>query len=125
MKIKVNYKCDEPSLNGRIYPSDMMREAIAEFIKLPLQPVCTEIRYFGRNGVDLSKVAGNVETIELDEDNNFIVDVRILDTPMGDMLNLLKEDTRMMLTTAGHGYLGDDKKTVQGFKLFGFAVTYE
>ena len=100
MKRKLNFKADEPTLNGHIYPKDILFKALDKAITEGL-PVNGNYGLFSPN-------IGSVVSYEVEEDGTIILG---LDLYPGNILEEIDCD----LTTVGHGSVGKDKTIQPGF----------
>lgn len=116
------FTCDEPNLNGRIYPKEELQKAIDKY-----QEKIDSNRSFGTLGIsdygvmDLEKVSHRVTKLYI-EDENVIANVEILDTPCGykylDMIDGFK------LVSVGHGKLNDEHK-ISDYEMHGTYFTMD
>lgn len=111
MKIKLNFKADEPTLNGRIYPKEVLKKAFDERLSNGHFFVQD---YHAPNYNDLRKVFAEVESYEIGPNSEILVDINLLRVPIAEKF----KDGKFELTTSGVGILKDDKKTIaEDFKI--------
>ena len=67
MKIKINFKADEPTVNGRIYPKEVLKKAFENRLKSSLF-VTKEFRN-DTTGIPVEDIIGEVKDYEINEEN--------------------------------------------------------
>jgi len=110
MKIKLNFKADEPTVNGRIYPKEVLKKAFDERL---LNGHFFVQKYNSNDfSVKFENVFAEVKSYEIEPNSEILVDIKLLDTPIAEKF----KDREFELTTSGSGVLEDDKKTIsEGF----------
>jgi hypothetical protein len=104
MKIKVNFKTDEPTVNGRIYPKEVLKKAFDERLEGSL--FVTEKFDMEAVGVPVSDIIAEVKDYEITEKNEIIVDINPI------RRKELLERNDIKLTTAGYASLKNNEKIV-------------
>jgi len=110
MKCELNYKVDEHTVNGHIYPKEVLIKAFDSRLKNGPFPVIPSSKDINNGFVPVSKYIGLVQSYEIEDDGTVYFEVKPIETPFGkmmeDMLKVFK------LTTVGVGMLKRDKKTI-------------
>jgi len=106
MKIKLNFKADEPTVNGRIYSKEILKKAFDERL---LNGNFFIQQYNGDDfSIKLENVFAEVKSYEIEPTSEILVDIKLLDTPIAEKF----KDGNFELSTSGIGKLEDDKKTI-------------
>lgn len=103
-------QADLPNRNGRIYPVSILEKEVARYMK---EAVATN-RAFGELGhpsgpsINLDRVSHMIKELKQDG-NNFIGKAKIMDTPMGMIVqNLMNEGASLGVSTRGMGSLKEN-----------------
>jgi hypothetical protein len=112
MKIKLNFKADEPTVNGHIYPKEVLKKAFDKRLSdgnFFIQQ-CNTKNYW----IKLEDVFAEVESYEIKSNSEILVDIKLLDTPVAEKF----KDGNFELTIFGVGIFEVDKKTIsEDFKV--------
>lgn len=116
--INLNFKTDTPSLNGRIYPKEVLEKSLLEKLKnkgsIPI--LLDRIPY--PQSVDDSSLlfnkAGDATSYIIKPDGDITVDIIPLDTPKGVLLKRILDTCEF--TTDGLGDI-DDNNVISNFIL--------
>ena len=81
-------KCDERTPTDRIYPTDVVKKAIEEYMKIESRLGEMD---GDRSAVDMSRVSHKVNKTYVDDDGWWIAEIEILGTPQGDILDMILE----------------------------------
>ncbi len=103
----------DPTPNGRIYPKDVLREAIEKFTP----------RYCGIDGtvIDPTKYSHKVTNLDMDEEGVVTARIRILETPAGSVLKALIESGDVAYSMSSFGKV-DENKVVSEQSIVGLGV---
>lgn len=105
MKIKLNFKVDEATLNGRIYPKEVLKKAFDE--KLSIGNFFVQEHHSPEYN-DLTKVFAEVKDYKITSKSEILVNINLLKTPIAEKF----KDGKFELTTSGVGIFENDKKTI-------------
>lgn len=89
MIIKFMFKVGEPSLNNRVYSKQTIQDAIEELEYASTINAYIRLSEFQPS---LSEVVGPVKSIAIDEDGFILVDVDVLNTPSGIMIQKMFDE---------------------------------
>jgi len=110
VKLKLNFKADEPTVNGRIYPKEVLKKAFEHRYKTQPVYICDESSYQPMNiGIDISHVIGKSPSYEIRDDGTIILDV--IPYINADRFSLLGIKG-VELTTCGIGHVEEDGITI-------------
>lgn len=112
MKIKLNFKADEPTVNGRIYPKEVLKKAFDERL---LNGNFFVQQYNGDDfSIKFENVFAEVKSYEIESNSEILVDIKLFDIPIAEKF----KDGNFELSTSGVGICEDDKKTIaEDFKI--------
>ena len=114
MKLKLNFKVNKPTLNKRIYSKEII---IREFDKAIEKDLPIVLECNNNFEVDLNNIAGFVKSYNILEDDSIEVEINIINTPSGKILQKLCEDfSELKLSTLGIGNLKENMN-INIFKL--------
>ena len=118
MKIKVNFKADHPTVNGHIYPKEVLKKAFDERFKTDVYISCEN-----SGTVSIEKIVAKAESYEITPESEILVDMKILDTLVGKIF----KDGNFEITTYGVGVFADETQTLMSdqYKLSHFYVVPE
>lgn len=129
MKIDLGIVPDQPSVNGIVYPKDVVDKAIDEYVKKYVMkgnafgtnnfPEITNVDPYSVFETRLDKASFKIEDITKKE-NKYIADIYILDTPEGRILQDTLND-KNCLRMAGAGSLNGNE-IGNDFKLINFSI---
>jgi hypothetical protein len=113
MKIKLNFKAGKPTVNGHIYPKEVLEKAFDK--RLSDGHFFVQQYKSGNNFYcELKNVFAEVESYEIEPNSEILVDIRLLDVPVAEKF----KDGKFELTISGVGIFEDDKKTIsEDFKI--------
>lgn len=78
---------DVPNRNGRIYPQDVVKQAMDEFSKR--LPVLGEFEQSQSLTINMDRISHTIEEVYMEGDD-MMACIKVLDTPMGNILNQLR-----------------------------------
>ena len=115
MKIKVNFKVDHPTVNGHIYPKEVLKKAFDERFKSDVY-----ISRVNSGTVKFDEIVAKAESYEITPESEILVDMKILDTPAGKQF----KDLNFEISTYGIGEFADETHTLMSdqYKLSHFYV---
>ena len=112
MKIKLNFKADEPTVNGHIYPKEVLEKAFDKRLSnghFFVQQHTSKEFY-----CKIEDVFAEVESYTIEPNSEILVDIKLLDVPLAEKF----QDGNFELTIFGVGIFEDDKKTIsEDFKV--------
>ena len=112
MKIKLNFKAGEPTVNGHIYPKETLEKAFDKRLSdgnFFVQQFNSKNYY-----VSIEDIFAEVESYKIEPNSEIVVDIKLFDTPIADKF----KDGKFELTISGVGIFEDDKKTIsEDFKI--------
>jgi hypothetical protein len=104
MKVKLNIKPDEPTVNGHIYPKDIIeREILSRELPVYLGLGTGELN-------DLSDLIG-FATSKLNENNEIVIEIKFLNTSEANVFKAMRPDD-YEYTIKGLGKASKDKKII-------------
>ena len=106
IEVKLNFKTDEPNLNGRIYKSDDFDYAMGKALEREL--ILYHSAIDDNNTPDISDAIGLVEGYVNDK-NNLHVDVHMFDNRFVDFMVELIEKELLQATIAGRGKVSNNE----------------
>ncbi len=118
MKINTDIKIDTVLKNGRIYPKDVLKNAINDFLKQDIK-----IGEFGINDdikINTENISHEVKDVFIDDNDVVSADIQILDTIQGTNLKKIPED-KLKCHLRGYGKIEDNNK-VSDFKIISLDV---
>jgi len=117
MEVKINFKVNEPTTNGRIYPKEILKKAFDERFKHTV--FITDSNDDGKlDGLDVNKIIGEAKGYKINEKNEILIDVKMYERG-----KKLFNNVDFNLTTSGLGSL-DKKRTIKSDFIFShFFVT--
>ena len=119
--LELNFKVDEPTVNGNIYPRKILQESLTEFVTMKPLPAITldcskSIDGIRKPVVHVSDIAAKCEDFEIKEDNKILIHLETDNMPQGEVLEKILEDVPdQKLTTMGIGSTED--KIVGDYKI--------
>lgn len=117
MKIKLNFKADAPTVNGHIYPKEVLKKAFDERFKTDVFISSESSPY-----LKVENIIAKAESYEITPDSEILIDVKMIDTPAAKIF----KDEKFEITTSGIGVFENDHKTISDqFKLSHFFVVKE
>lgn len=116
--ITINFKVDEPTINGHIYPKDVFLKALDK-----RKEIFVENEINMNTVVELSKVIGIVQ-LEIQEDNTICGPFKKFNTPAWNKIkNIQFEDLRF--TTKCFGEFEKDSKIIKYIQLISIGAFIE
>lgn len=118
MKIKVNFKADHPTVNGHIYPKEVLKKAFDERFKSDIYVSCKN-----SGSVRVDEIVAKAESYEITPESEILVDMKFLDTPAGKQF----KDEIFEISTYGIGTFADETHTLMSdqYKLSHFYIVKE
>ena len=101
MEVTLNIKPDAATVNGRIYPRDLLIAAIEEKIDSPLF-ITKNPTHDGT--VALGEVLGQIESYKIDDEDNVIFECKFINEP--------DKDKPFKLSLAGYGRMNNNKTMI-------------
>lgn len=118
MKIKINFKAGEPTVNGHIYSKEVLKKAFDERFK-------TDVYISRENSPYLKadEIVAKAESYEITPESEILVDMKILDTPAAEKF----KDKIFEISTFGVGIFEDEDHTIisDQYKLSHFYIVKE
>jgi hypothetical protein len=105
MKIKVNFKAGEPTLNGHVYPEEVLKKALDKKFEEPVFITSENTDGFK---IDVSKIIGEAKKYKIKENNEIIIHAKVFEKYKD-----LFENKKIEITTYGFGEFEDDGKTIK------------
>jgi hypothetical protein len=102
MKVKLNFKVDTPTVNGHIYPRDVLKKAFDERFSKGNVFVTSD----GSFEIDFHKIIGEAESYEIKPNNDIIINLKLLN-----LKNKIIDKSKFELTSSGMGNL-DENNTI-------------
>lgn len=109
MKVKLNFKVDTPTVNGHIYPKEVLKKAFDE--KLSKNDVFVLDRHTEEK-IDLNNVVAVAKKYKILSNSEILIDIKPL-----------KEDIDFEITTSGFGRIDEKTKIINDdYKLSHFFI---
>jgi len=120
-------KVNEKNKNGRIYPKNIMLEALNQTKQMISdRRMLGEIEHPKSPAINLKEVSHVVTKLELNEDGVLYGEAEVLDTPNGEILkNLIESNIKLGISSRGYGKVikkGDLLEVAPGYNLVCFDV---
>jgi hypothetical protein len=118
VKIKVNFKADHPTVNGHIYPKEVLKKAFDERFKTDVYVSCVN-----SGTVRIDEIVAKAESYEITPESEILVDMKILDTSAGKQF----KDENFEISTYGVGIFEDEDHIIisDQYKLSHFYIVKE
>lgn len=81
------FKVDEPTVNGRIYPREVVEAAINEYMSDTTR--LGELDHPDNITINFDRVSHKILDTYIDDDGNWMAHIDVLDTPLGQALQAL------------------------------------
>jgi hypothetical protein len=108
MKVKMNFKVDTLTLNGHIYPKEVLKKALDE------RKDKGNFFIYQCNSYKIEDIFAEVIDYKIKPSSEILVDIKFLNTPVVDKF----KEGKFELTIFGVGIFEDDKKTIsKDFKI--------
>ena len=115
MKIKCNFKTDEPTFNGRIYPKKVFDEAMNKAIEKGL--FIHSLPF-----ADEENKIGQVNSFEENINEGIMIDATLFDTPKDRTIKTLIEADIFMAPVAGYAHVDEDNMVKDDYEISHFFV---
>jgi hypothetical protein len=100
-------QCDVPNKNGRVYPKEEIEKALVK-VREGQQTIWGTVGMPDGGAIPLNDVAFITGNMQLNDKNYLVGDIRVLQTPKGQMLEELLKNPKAGFRTAGIGNVGPD-----------------
>ena len=117
MKVKLNFKADKPTVNGHIYPEEVLKKA---FDKKFAENNVFVLDNYNAEKIDLNNVIGMAKDYEIKSNSEILIDVKAV---KNELLKIYLEDLDFKITMAGFGHIDEKTNTIdKDFKLSYFFI---
>ena len=116
VNIKINFKTDEPNLNGLIYSSEVLNASMTKALQSDLILYHSAVDN-GYDIPDISDAIGLVKSYRNDCDNNLSIDVQMFNNRFAEFIEELLEKELLQATIAGRG-------RVSGNEIIDYEIMY-
>jgi hypothetical protein len=113
MKIKLNFKADQPTVNGNVYPRKVLENAFKEKFKEPIVHITRESSY----KINVKDIVGRANDYEIDDDGTIKIIAEFYPKLMGDL-----DPDKIEFSSAGYGNLTEDKVIKEDYFLSHFFI---
>jgi len=104
MKIKLNIKPDEPTVNNRIYPKDVLLKAFAAKKEFPV--VVDGCKLSNPSKIPINDIVGTT-SLKINELNEVVGEVEIIHSPKYDLIKDIPNE-KLTYTVCGFGRIQDN-----------------